>query len=264
MKDVLSILFTMLLAVTLVACDSNDNGDGETPSATAEVRFVHASPNAGPVTISVDGNAVAEGVAFSPDPTAPAATDYVEVPLDIDAEITVTGDGGNNAVDPVAVDGLGLSEDERYTVIVAGDATEANAPEVILLGDSGISAPPAGAINLRLVHGAATFGDVDVFLVPADSTAPSPDAPESAPLINDLTFGADFPGSALGSPGAFTDLALSGDPVDILVTDSQDRTDEIRRIPINSQGGLQLSGGEVLTAIAVDTQFGGLVVIDTP
>ena len=110
---------------------------------------------------------------------------------------------------PIAVDGLGLAEDERYTVIVAGDATEANAPQVILLGDSGIATPPSGSINLRLVHGAATFGDVDVFLVPADSSAPPTDAEDSAPLINDLTFGADFPGSAFGNPGAFTDLPNS-------------------------------------------------------
>ena len=80
MKDVLSILFTMLLAVTLVACDSSDDGDDPDTQTTADVRFVHAAPNAGPVTIFVDGNAVVEGVAFSPDPTAPAATGYLRSP----------------------------------------------------------------------------------------------------------------------------------------------------------------------------------------
>lgn len=264
MKKLLAIFTALLMAVTLVGCDSNDDGDDEV--ASAQVRFFHASPTAGAVNILVDGeDVIGQAVSFSQDPVDPTVSGYQDVPLDVDAEIRVTDSEGNNAISPIAVDGLDLDEGEQYTVVVAGDVNEPNAPAAILLGDSGISpSENSDDIKLRLVHGAATLGTVDVFIVPP-GVNPDQTTQSETRLIDDLDFGEDFPGVAFSNPGAFAAQPLSGTSVDIVVTDSEDASNVLRRLPVNSdQSPIELTGGEVVTAVAVDTELGGTLLIENP
>ncbi|HHP7239416.1 DUF4397 domain-containing protein, partial [Longibacter sp.] len=138
MKDVLAVLFTMLLAVTLVGCDSNDDNGDDQPE-TAQVRFVHAAPDAGPVDVFLDDQEVDGDFSYkapTPADASPRTSDYFDVPVDIDAVIDVRAAGTDNSVLSVNVDQANLAANARYTVIVAGaDAAQTDAPAAILLRD---------------------------------------------------------------------------------------------------------------------------------
>ena len=126
-----------------------------TPS-TANVRVVHASPNAPAVDVYVDDNAVLEGVGFG------AVSDYLELPA---GTYTV---GITAAGDPEAVVFRGdvtVAADTDYTIVAAGEigdmAGEAFAP-LILTDDN--SAPDDDTARIRLVHTSPDAPAVDVTL----------------------------------------------------------------------------------------------------
>ena len=254
MKDVLTILFTMLLAVTLVACDSNDNGDGDTPSATADVRFVHASPDAGAVDIFLDDQEVAGDVTFqgTQQNPVPLVSDYFDIPIGAGATIAVRDQDGNNAVNPLDVDAANLQEDTKYTVIVAG-AASAGGPEAILLPDR-FQGAPDGGIGLRLVHGSAraqqTFGPVDIYVTP-----PNTDLSQVDPLLSGFEFTENSGSDLLSSPGAFAPQGLSGETQTVSVT-AAGSSQAALEVPIGGSGGFPLQEGQYVTGIAADVTWG--------
>ena len=63
----------MLAAVALTAC-SDDNNDVTAPGTTAQLRVVHASPDAPNVDVFVDNASVLANVAYK------TASDYLPVP----------------------------------------------------------------------------------------------------------------------------------------------------------------------------------------
>ena len=208
MKKLLSILFSLLLVVTLVGCDSDDDG-GDDPAATAQVRFVHASPNAGPVDVLVDGEEVASGFAFQGSATNPIpnVSSYVEVPIDVDATIEVQTANGDN-VFTVNADQVNLEEGVRYTVLAAGAVGVGGGPEPILLEDR-FQDLSSNQIGLRLVHGSkgvqSQVGPVDVYLTP-----PNTDLSQVDPLIAGFEFGDDSSPNP-SRPGLFIPRELSGE-----------------------------------------------------
>ena len=163
MKKLLAIFTALLMAVTLVGCDSNDDGDDDIDIENAQVRFVHASPDVGPVDVQVDGEDAATDFSYEYDAQTLGVnvSDYRDVPVDVDADITVLGADGNQA--SINADQVGLEADTRYTVIVAGTASQQNSPQAILLEDD-FRDLDSEEIGLRLVHGSALAGNVDIYL----------------------------------------------------------------------------------------------------
>jgi hypothetical protein len=266
MKNLLSILFSLLLVVTLVGCDSDDDG-GDDPAATAQVRFVHASPNAGPVNVLVDGEEVASDFAFRGSSTNPFpnVSPYVEVPIDVDADIEVqTADG--SSVFTVNADQVNLEENVRYTVLAAGAVGVGGGPEPILLEDR-FQNLSSGQIGLRLVHGSkgvqSQVGPVDVYLTP-----PNTDLSQETPLISDFEFGEDSSPNP-DRPGLFIPRELSGGAQVVSVTPAGS-SEAALRVQIGGDGGLQVQAGQFITGIAADipdpdggVQAGALVIAES-
>ena len=255
MKDVLAVLFTMLLAVTLVGCDSNDDNGDDQPE-TAQVRFVHAAPDAGPVDVFLDDQEVAGDFSYkapTPADASPRTSDYLDVPVDIDAVIDVRAAGTDNNVLSVNVDQANLAANARYTVIVAGaDAAQTGAPEAILLRDQFVDLE-TGQIGLRLVHGSALAADeftngVDVYVADAGLQ----DLSEETPLVADFTFTQDTGQRLLGTSGAFAPRDLTqGTQQAVYVTAAGSPTPALQ-VPIGGDGGLPIAEGQFVTGIAAD------------
>ena len=120
---------------SLLLSDATSN---KNPS-TAQVRVVHASPDAPNVSVSADGSTLFESVGFG------TASDYAEVPAgDYSVSVGSASDPGRTVTSfDASLDGCSV-----YTVFATGYLDSANAPEgtdapfgvVTTLDDSGIEA----------------------------------------------------------------------------------------------------------------------------
>jgi hypothetical protein len=266
MRYVFTVLFSLVLAVGLAGCDSNDNGG---PGPTAQVRFMHASPGAGPVNVAVDGEVVAENVSYSSETTNPTVSNYLEVPTASGTTIEVQNAGGEALLSANVPDDVALQEDRQYTVIVAGVGSSpvpnVDTPQLIVLQDRFDETNlDDNQIGLRIVHGSALAGEVDVY-----QTNPGTSLSDATPLVEDFAFTEDFPGTFAGQ---FTPQTLSGNGsvISVLPAGSTDPADGLQ-LPVGtgSQGSLSVSAGQFITGVAVDAPgsnppVGALIQIDTP
>lgn len=158
--------WSMLISavVLLAACDSdNDNNGGlaaaaPAASATGLIEVIHASQDAPAV------NVTSGGAVLIPD------LDYLEADfLTVDAgdyPVEVEGllaDGTTATVIPAGTDPvpvLSLAEDQRITVIAAGDV--ASIGPIVLADDQ--PAVAADDVRLRVVHAASIAADVEVWV----------------------------------------------------------------------------------------------------
>src|SRR5687768_1793805 len=142
-------LAAMLLAsLALAACDDDD--DPTAPVATAQLRVVHASPDAPNVDVLVDDAAALTNVPFK------AASEYLSVPsgarnLKVRAAGTSTVVIDQNAT---------VVEGRAYTVLATGRVASI-APLVL---EDDLTNPASGNIRLRLVHASPTAGNVDIYV----------------------------------------------------------------------------------------------------
>ncbi|MEQ8279254.1 MAG: DUF4397 domain-containing protein [Deltaproteobacteria bacterium] len=145
------------------------------PTAVANARAIHLSPDAPAVNVYANGDAVTT-LEFQ------EGTGYVELPAG-DNDIAVsTGALADAFLGPLTLD---LAEDDNYTVAVFGAAAM---PDALVLTDD-LSEPAAGNIRIRAIHTAVGVGEVNIIT-------------GGAPLYEDVPFGAA--GDALEVPaGAY-------------------------------------------------------------
>jgi len=214
-------LLTLLLAATALtaACDDDDDNTG--PEGEARIRVVHASPDAPEVDVLLDDTEVLSDVPYL------VASGYLETSAG-DHNLKVNAAGTTTTVidaDATLVDGT------DYTVIASGLVAEI---EPIVLEDDN-SAPAAGNVRVRAIHGAPSAPAVDVYV-----TAPEADLDAATPVLTNVAFGAVAP--YLEVPAGDYQVRVTPAGTTIVVIDS---------------GALTLASGQVRTAIAVDAPGGG-------
>jgi hypothetical protein len=214
-------LLTLLLAASALtaACDDDDNGTG--PEGEARIRVVHASPDAPPVDVLLDDAEVLSDVPYL------AASEYLETTAG-DHNLKVNAAGTTTTV--IDADAT-LADGTDYTVIASGLVA---AIEPIVLEDDN-SAPAAGNVRVRAIHGAPSAPAVDVYV-----TAPGADLNAATPVLTNVAFGdvAEY-------------LEVPAGDYQVRVTPAGTKT-----VAIDS-GTLTLASGQVRTAIAVDAPGGG-------
>lgn len=256
MRNVFTLLVGLLLAVGLVGCDSNGGGEGP----TAQVRFMHASADAGAVDVLVNGQEVVSGVSFSGETANPTVSEYLEVPVNAGAEIEVQ-DAGGNTVFSTTAGAANLQENGQYTVIVAGAvAAGDNSPQPIVLRDRFETSLGNNQVGIRLVHGSADAGTVDIYLTPPGTNLENVD-----PLVSGFDFTEDFPG---GFAGQFAPQAVSQEGSELSVTPAGS-TQPVLQLLVGGSDGLQVQPGQFITGVAIDNPqndppFGALVQVDMP
>ena len=258
MRQVLTIALCLVFAVGLAGCDSNGGGEGP----TAEVRFMHASPGAGDVSVVVGGETILSEVSFSGDIVNPTVSDYEEISVGTDTEIEVQDASGATVLSTTA-GAANLEEDNQYTIIVAGTPSAESAPRAIALRDQFRDDLGDSQIGLHLVHGAAMPGAVDIYL-----NAPGTDLTQEELITEDFQFGEDFPGEFAGQ---FAPQALSENG-SVLVVTPTGQTTPVLELPVGtgSEGSLEVQPGMHLTGVAIDAPgsdnqpAGALIHIDAP
>ncbi len=159
-------LFVALGALTLAACD-NDDDPAPPPLApgSSTVQILHASPDAPAVDVLIDGSAQLTGVDFA---ASSGWLSLIEGSYDVEVQ-GILPSGNATVIGPVTLD---LDAGTRYTV-AAVNSVAAIEPVVITQPDD---SPAAGAARLYVLHGSAAAPSVDVYV-----TAPGADLSAEAP-----------------------------------------------------------------------------------
>jgi hypothetical protein len=214
-------LLTLLLAATALtaACDDDDDNTG--PEGEARIRVVHASPDAPDVDVLLDDTEVLSDVPYL------VASGYLETSAG-DHNLKVNAAGTTTTV--IDADAT-LADGTDYTVIASGLVAEIE--PIVLVDDN--SAPAAGNVRVRAIHGAPSAPAVDVYV-----TAPDADLDAATPVLTNVAFGDVAP--YLEVPAGDYQVRVTPAGTKIVVIDS---------------GALTLASGQVRTAIAVDAPGGG-------
>lgn len=133
----------LLLAMSVVVPAAAQN-------SMAQVRVIHASPDAPAVDVFVDGTAVLTNVAF------PAISDYLSVPAGAHA-IAVAPTGAGEAAAVITANPT-LEAGMAYTVAAVGEVAYIKAQ----IYNDNLSAPAAGKAHVRVIHASPDAPAVDV------------------------------------------------------------------------------------------------------
>jgi hypothetical protein len=128
----------------------------------ANVRVLHASPDAPAVDVFVDGSEAISDLAFDD------ITDYVALPAG-DHNIQVFPASADGSGDPVIEADVTLTADTDYTIAAVG--LVADIEPLVLVDDN--AAPAAGEAKLRFVHASPDAPAVDIYAEGAGVVVPN-------------------------------------------------------------------------------------------
>lgn len=217
----LSALLALTLSLGIVGSACSDDDPASPTPTTANVRVVHASPDAPNVDVLVDDAVVLTDVPYQ------AVSSYVAVPAGTrNVKVNATG----TATTVINAD-LALSAGASYTVMATGLVA---AIQPLVLEDD-LSNPAAGNAKVRLVHGAPSAPNVDIYV-----TAPGADIAMLSPTLVNVPF-----------RGYSDYLEVPAGNYQVRVTVAGTKT-----VAIDS-GTLSLMAGEIRTGLALDETGGG-------
>lgn len=210
-----------LLAVTaLTACDDDDD-ELTAPGTTAQLRVVHASPDAPNVDVLVDNASVLTNVAYK------TASNYLPVTSG-SRNLKVRAAGSTTVV----IDqNAALAQGTYYTVLATGRV--ASIAPIVLTDDQ--TNPASGNVRVRLVHASPTAGNVDIYV-----TTPTADIATASPTVPNVAFRA-----------VSNYLEVPAGTYRVRITPVGTKT---VAIDVNN---VALAAGQVRTAVAVDAPGGG-------
>ena len=214
-------LLSLLFAASALTAACSDDDDNTGPDAEARLRVVHASPDAPAVDVQVDGAEVVGDAPYL------SVSDYLDLPAGAHNLMVNAAGTATTVIDADVT----LADDTDYTVIASGLVA---AIEPIVLEDDN-SAPAAGNVKVRAIHGAPSAPAVDIYV-----TAPGADLATVLPALANVEFG-DVAGYIEAPAGEYQ----------VRVTAAGSKT-----VVIDS-GALALESGQIRTAIAVDATGGG-------
>jgi hypothetical protein len=161
----------LLAVLPLAACDDDD--PVTPPAAAARLKVVHAVADAPPVDVRVDDGAPAvTALAF-----AQSTPTYLSVPSG-ERRLRVNPTGTQTSVIDARAT---LAPDADVTVVATGRVAGGAAIQPLVLADTN-TAPAAGQVRVRVVHAAATVGNVDVYVSAPGAALPATPTLASVPF----------------------------------------------------------------------------------
>ena len=208
---------SVIISSALITGCSSDDPD------KANVRIIHASADAPPVDIKLNGAVAAPGLDY------PLSTGFVSInagTYDVAVDAIVPG---GNLEGVITVDDITFAKDQRYTVVAIGDTASISE----FVAEESAATPGADEVAISVLHAATAVQGVDVYV-----TAPGADI---------TTVGANFSFDFKGQVDAG---ALPAAEYQIRVVANKDTAN-----PAYDSGTVDLSGfgGQKLLLVAVNT-----------
>lgn len=189
-------LFALGMAGVLSACGGDDDDDNNPPEVSmGSVRVVHASADAPPVNIKLNGAVAIQGLDYA---KSSGYADLVEGDYDIAVEGILPGD---STVEVISVEDFEVSEGSMTTILAINSVAEIS-PYVI--DDSMTTMPAADEVALRVLHAAPDVPEVDVYLTAPDASL------ESASPAFSFGFGEDVDAGAVAGGDYQIRVTLAG------------------------------------------------------
>lgn len=214
--------FRTLAALALVAVAASACSDDDTtaPEQLAQVRVVHASPDAPNVDVLVDDATPLTNVAYR------AASGF----LDVDAGVRRLRVRATGTTTTVIDASPALANGGSYTVLATGLLADIQP----VVAQDNLTDPAAGQVKLRVIHAAPAAAGVDVY-----ATAPGADINTATPVLTNVAFRAvsDY-------------LVVPAGTYQIRVTPTGTKT-----VAIDVE--LALGAGQIRTVVATDAPGGG-------
>jgi hypothetical protein len=214
-------LSTRLLLPLLVlgaACD-----DDSSSPARASLRFIHAAPTVGAVSLRIDGAVLQASSQFGAVPASYTAIGLGERDLAVRLAAGATD---------LATASLDAETGVSYTAVLDDDGEDVE----ILLFEDDRGAPAAGQARLRVINAAPSTTSVDIYVTDADDVLADVD-----PKASDLT-----------PEEASAYLALAAGSHRVRVTSAGSTTNVLLDVE-----ELELDAGDVRTLIVLDDADGG-------
>lgn len=200
-------------AVLMMGCSDSDG------PRRADLRVVHASPNAPAVDVRIDGEGVLSAVPYK------VASDFLSARAgEREVEVLVAG------TETVVISATLELAPKSATTVIAADFVASIQP-IVLADDR--SAPPAGQAKVRIVHGAPSAPAVDIYVT-------VPNAALGVPTLTNVPFLAESGYLTLPAGTYQARVAVAGTQAIVIDT-----------------GAVPILAGAVVTAIAVDAPGGG-------
>lgn len=166
MKTTLTVAAALAGSLIVTGCN-DDNDDLDILQPVANVRVLHASPDAPAVEVAIDGEVVLSAVEFQ------QGSGYLEVPAGI-RDISILA-GGNVVVS----ERFTVGENEYFSIIARNEVASL---DLVALDDTQRRAN--GSADVTVVHAAPGAGSVDVNVTAAGAPLPG------TPTLDDVAFGA--------------------------------------------------------------------------
>lgn len=215
---VLVVSASLALAFSLAACENT-----ATYIQPSLVRFIDASYIAPAVNVLAGGQLVAANVGQG------TITSYATVPADSAALIQIAATTGGTVL--ASTNGALLPGDQ-HSVFLTDNSAAPNGYTVTVLADQQVQAA-SNHSAFRFLNQAPKTGAVDIYMVPAGTTLA-----DAVPLVTDLPAG--------GTAGY---ISFVSQTVNMVVTPTGVTT------PAYTSAPIALAGGEVRTALIMDTQL---------
>ncbi len=213
MKRLIMLALLSAMVVILAGCNDDD--------PTAQVRVVHASPDAPNVDVLVNNNVELSDVPFK------GVSRYLSVDLGDDPNFKINAAGTSTTV---ISNTLRLEEGKQYTLLAANTLSNI---EPLLLSDETLS-PASGSFKVRILHASPSAPVVDVYV-----TASGDDIATISPTLSDVSFKdySDY-------------LEIPAGDYRVRVTGAGSKT------PVYDSGTVALGAGVTYTIVAVTTTTG--------
>ncbi len=211
-------LLALILSFGLVACQNV-----ATYTQPTVVRVIDASYKAPAVNVNLDSSLFAANIGQG------AITPYAILPAKVGALITVTPAAGGASL--ISANGSFLAGQQR-TILVTDNALTPGAYSITFLDDQKTAAA-AGQSAFRFINQVLKAGPMDIYIVPDGVTLAN-----AIPVVTNL------------APGAVSSyISFPSQSVDLILTAPGATTAKYTSPAIN------LTGGEVRTALIMDTQL---------
>lgn len=223
-------------AFALAACDSDNNNPGSPDAEFFSLQVLHASPDAPPVNVFVDGVEVLSGVDYKQG-SAQIGLEARDLPYSIRVDGIVPG-GDVTVIGPADIN---FDANTVYSIIAANGVADI---EPIIISQPDVP-PTAGSARLLVLHATAGPTGPD-FSLPVDVYVDAYSEP-NAPIGTSAPITFDFRDVLAGGP-----IELAPGEYQIRVTLAGD-ADSV----VYDSGRLPLAAGDDLTLAAVPNTNGG-------
>ena len=219
-KSFVYLAFTALAVMGFSGCGSSSSGN-------AQLRVLHASPDAPNVDVAIDGHTVLTNVPYE------TASAYLNVSAGA-THIQVFPTGTKTA----AIDATVPLLKNSVTTVAAIDPKGLGSLGPVLFTDN-LTPPPAGEFNVRFIHlSPSAPSSVDIYV-----TAVGADISTATPSISALTF-----------PNASAYISAAAGTYEVRVTAAGEKTPAI-------DANVTIAAGAIRTAVALDSPGGGAPII---